>query len=175
MVPADATDAAAIDVLHDLTIPNEWHAEIIAAAEAILHHDQTVPTVDRADIEAQLRRLGTVYADGLINDLDYRRQRDALRMQLAQVVPAHVPDVAAAAQVLHNLPSLVATATLEQRRALIATIFSTFWLEKPMGIKAITPTGLYLPLVGVIMLGADGVADGFRTRNPRNHNPMLCR
>jgi hypothetical protein len=54
----------------------------------------------------------------------------------------------------------VATATLEQCRALIATIFSTFWLEKPMGIKAITPTGLYLPLVGVIMLGADGVADG---------------
>jgi hypothetical protein len=173
-VPAPAMDDAAVDVLRHLSIPMEWHAEIIAAAEAILAHEYERPAVERAALMAQLQRLGVVYADGAMSDIDYARRRDVLRAQLAAAEQAAtVPDLAQAAGLLHDMDALIDAASDGERRALVRQIFSVFWLEKTVGIKAITPTELYLPLVRVMVLGAGGVADGRLLARPHTRTSFI--
>ncbi len=134
-----------------------------------MQQEEDRPPVDRAALEAQLRRLAKTYNDGLISDAEYERSRDRLRAQLVhlqQVAPA--PDLANAVEVLANLGTIIDAATDEERRALVRSVFSKFWADHE-GIKAITPTGIYLPLVGAISLGCVGVADGRQLPVP---NPL---
>lgn len=151
MVQAPLVDAAALDLLRALTIPADWHAEILAAAEAVLVAEQQGPRINRAALEAQLQRLGIAYADGTIGEREYRHRRDALRTQIAVATATPViPNVHRTARMLADMAALVDAATTDERRRLVRELFATVWLAHDSGINAITPTGLYLPLVGVI-------------------------
>ena len=140
----------ALDLLRALTVPAAWHADILDAAETmIVSKGHTTPVVDVAAIDAQLQRLATVYADGLLNDMEYARRRDALRAQRAVTPPPPAVNLATAMHLLGDLATLVDAATRDEQRALLRSVFKTLWIDKT-GIHAITPTALYLPLVGVM-------------------------
>lgn len=109
------------------------------------------PPVGRTALEAHLRRLAKTYSDRVISDAEYERDRDRLWAQLAsaqQAAPS--PDLANAATVLAHLGSLIDAATDEERRAVVRCAFAKFWVEKETSIKAITPTQIYLPLIGAM-------------------------
>ena len=129
-------------------------------------------TVDTVAIERRLERLKDLYQDGDLSRADYLKKRDSLRAQLQQAAPPIIrPDLSRALHLLGDMPALL-TAAPAQQRALLRDIFARFYLAWD-GIKAITPTSVYSTLIEV-MASEDGVADGTRTHNNRNHNPALC-
>ncbi len=173
MVRADRIEEAAMSVLRALQLPDEWREEILRRAERLIRQERAQATPDRAHIEEQLRRLGMVFADELISREEYTRRRDMLRAQLAQASPAPARlDLAAAAEQLSTMTAVVEQANREERRAILRRVFSHLYAEQN-ALKAMTPTGLYLPLIGVITC-LFGVADGTRTHNNLNHNQALC-
>ncbi len=173
MTRVDRIEEGVLDVFRMLRLPRDWQQEVVRRAQALLQDQGNAPQIDRAAVEEQLRRLGLVYADGLIGADEYQRRRNALRAQLLAVpeTPAQ-PNLEEAAKLLSSMAALMGAATLVERRQLVRQIFSHLYAEKTE-LKAITPTGLYMPLVGVIS-GWFGVADGTRTHNNLNHNQALC-
>ena len=70
------------------------------------------------------------------------------------------------------MDALLAAATPDEQRELLGVVFSTVWADHE-GIKAITPTRVYLPLVGAISLGCFGVADGYQLPYPQPHDSFV--
>lgn len=164
--------------MQQLQIPAAWHADILRYAEELLLEERQPARAqqDQAAIESKHARLVVLFEDGDMPGQTYRQKRDALRRELTALpTPQAVPDLAGALRYLHDFGALVDAALPAERRALLRQVFSHLYVDRGE-LKAVTPTGLYLPLVGVLaeQRSATGVADGTRTHNNRNHNPALC-
>ncbi len=122
-----------------------------------------------------LKRLGRVYADGVIDISEYDTRRRALQAQLAAAVPHHTCMLQRAQVVtlLQDLPALLDAATAMERRTVLRSVFSEIWVRDTK-IRELTPRTEVAPLVASIARVVCGVADGARTRNNWNHNPGLC-
>ena len=133
--------------------------EIARHVEILIRNQAEKPAVDRGAIEAKLKRLGQLYKDGMIEDSEYARERDALR-ELLVATEVDIPpvDIDGARKLLNDIPSLLEGATNDELRGIFRLIFTRFYAEH-RELKAITPTKLYLPLVGAIKCWF-GVADG---------------
>ena len=79
------------------------------------------PPVDRASLQAKLKRLARLYADGLRSDYEYEKERDALHAQL---------------DVLGGVPGILRAADITDRRAVLKTLFSEVILESHLATKA---------------------------------------
>ncbi len=178
MVPAQAIEDAVLGLLGLLRIPPHLHEQVIRDTErqwgALTQG--TAPGVDRSAIAEQIKRLGRLFQDGLKTEREYERELAALRAQLDAATNDAVArfDVGRAIELVNDLPDLLASATAAERRAVLGSVIEKLWVAD-RELHAITPRAEWYPLMASIARCVHGVADGFRTRNPRNHNPMLCR
>jgi uncharacterized protein YqgQ len=118
------------DYLRALHILRSWHAEILARADALLESEQAMPRVDVDAIDAQLKRLGMVYADGLLSEVEYARSRDALRAQRTQADVQHERlDLAKALDLLSEAVALVDATTVEEQCGLVRQSVSHMWAD----------------------------------------------
>lgn len=155
MSHADDVEQQVLDLMPQLTLPADWHERALEFVQARRQAQaSTRPTEDRAAIEQRLKRLARLYEDGMKSDEDYQRERDRLRSML-QEQPVSVPmqaNLEEAAKRLHDLPTLLAQATMLQRRAVLAHLFSDIWIERNE-IVALTPTRVLFPLMYAVWAG----------------------
>lgn len=83
-------------------------------------------------------------------------------------------DIEEAAKLLTDLPTLYQAGTIAERQALMRLIFSKLWMERHE-LKAITPTGLYLPLIAAAQVSEDGEPGGVRTHDIHLKRVLLYR
>lgn len=177
MIPAAQLEDDVLAILGRLTIPPAFYEEVLADTERYLAalNQPTSIVVDRAAVEQKLSRLARLYADNLIDDGTYERERDALKgqLELATTTAMLRFDAARAAANLADLPTLLAQATPPERRTVVQSVFERIWINNRT-LSGLTPRAEVYPLLRSISRCVDGVADGTRTHNNRNHNPALC-
>ena len=148
-----------------LAIPVSLRSEVIHRAERLVAQQAPPSSPDQTAIEAQMQRLTDVYIAGRIDKGRYTSQIAELERQLVtQPLSAPLPDLEQAAKLLLDLPRLYEEATIAERRALVRLIFSHLWMERHE-LKAITPTGLYLPLMAAAHDPEVGEPGGARTHD----------
>jgi len=164
MVRAEHAEADMLHLLKQLTLPADLRNVVVQEAEQIATTLHTPPTGDSVgNLEAKLKRLGRVYADGVIGDDEYQRTRDALRLQLHAARPAEPNMFArdAALALLGDLPTLLDAATAHERRMVLRSLFSEIWVRNAE-IHELTPRADVYPLVASIVRCVSGVADGYQ-------------
>ena len=161
-VHARPIEEAMIALLGSLLITSELEDAILAETRRLFETERPAPAVDRDQITAQLGRLGEAYADGTISKAKYTQRRDALRAQLASLpaLAAPVFDVSEAVRLLRAFPAFVASSSVEGLREMLGTVFSHVWAEGKQ-ITAVTPKGVYLPLLATLWQSSLGCPTGF--------------
>lgn len=77
-----------------------------------------------------------------------------------------------AAALLNHMPELVDAATFEERQQMVHHLFDAVWLSGGQ-LVAVTPTDLYVPLIGAIQRVCSCEPGGNRTHDQRIKSPML--
>jgi hypothetical protein len=146
-VQARAAEAHVLASLTVLTLDQELLAQAADEVTRLAVADRAQPPVDRAAIEAKLKRLARLYEDGLKTEAEYVRERDALRGQLAvEAAPAIRPKPSSAVALLADVPQLLGRATLHERRAVLEEVLDVIYLM-PHQAMAVRPVESYAPLL----------------------------
>lgn len=115
------------EIVSRIRLPADWRARIEELAgnaderEAIIN--------ERAKLQEKLRRVTQLYADLLIEEADYRQQRDRLQTRIASLVPPDSPNVIEAGEMLEQLGTLWAAATLEEQRDLTRMMVKSVFID----------------------------------------------
>jgi len=106
--------------------------------------------IDRAALEAKLKRLARLYQDGPIDDRRYEQDRDAIRAQLTKAtIPLPFADLSSIATLLGDLPGLLKEATNEERRAVLVQLVDQVYLTHD-AVLGIRPTLRAWPLMHAV-------------------------
>jgi site-specific DNA recombinase len=151
MINAGQIEERVRELLRLLTIPPHVRDAVLLEVQRRLSAPATTPQqADHERVRRQLQRLKAAYlaGDEELSDEVYFRERDRLSRLLGASTPAprQTLDVQAALALLGDMPALLATATMEQQRAIVQQVFQQLWIEKPL-IKAIASTGTFAMLV----------------------------
>ena len=143
------------DVVHRHTIAMLTHLTSSpamleqAAAELRGQRAETAPQrpgMDRAAIEAKIKRLARLYEDGLKTDAEYTQELRVLRSQLAtaevQATVSHEEMLHQALALLRDMPSLLEAATPEELRTLVQEVFDVVYV-RPHIVLAVKPADVY--------------------------------
>lgn len=157
-VQARTAEAHIIDSLGVLVQHSDLMAAVADELDALAQQTQRQAQpalVDRAKLEARLKRLQRLYLDGAIDDVEYERERTNIQAQLSTVtmplaVPV-VPDVRAAAAQLADLPTLLRTAEPADARAILAEVLDVVYLM-PHAAMAVRPTTKLAPFLRELRL-----------------------
>lgn len=151
-------DAEAIELTRQLRLPPDLRAEVLEtiAERHAARQQPAAAAVDTTALEGKLARLKELYLDGDIDKTTYQQRKSQLESQLAAApvpAPAHAPlKLEEAAHLLDDLHRLIVNAPLPQQRQLMQQCFAAFWVTKNLGIVAIQPRDVYLPLVALTMM-----------------------
>ena len=166
--PAEPLEQQVLALCDGLALPDEWLHEALELARAQLRAPVPRPAVDRAAIEGRVRRLATLYADGVLPDAEYRAQLESLRAQLAEA-PAPMArrrvtleDVAAR---LRDIPGLVRQGSVQERRAALGELFDEIYVARG-NIAAVRPTEAYEAMVQAAHISATSGGHLSAWRNP---------
>ncbi len=166
LVRGDVVEDAIISIIKSLSVPDTLRTDVLSLSASLVKPEGNPKTIDKAGIERGIQRLVQTYVDGLINEVDYKRQRDYLQEQLALTSEQEANsyeydfDMSEALTMLNDMGSIVDEATPAELRTMVRCLFHQIWVE-PHAITAIAPTEVFLPLVGAI--NVIGVAEGSPT------------
>ncbi len=175
MVRASVLEDQLLSLIGSLRIPPALADEVVSEAERLISRTPRPEQVDAQQVQQKLKRLARVYADGLIDDAEYERERAALQALLVEAPSLALVrfEQARAAALLADLPTLLARATAQERRAVVGSLFERVWVQERR-LNALTPRAEVYPLMASIARVVIGVTDGARTRNPLIHSQVLC-
>lgn len=151
-VQAEAVEEEIGAILRNLRLPEDWQEEI---RESLINSDERQRLLERRRyLEGKLRRLGIAFADGVVSEMDYMRERDAVQAELARLeVPEDVA-VIDAGLYLETLRDLWNEATLEERRGICQLMLEAVYYDlRSRQVVELVPKTVFLPLfrtVGVL-------------------------
>ena len=86
MVAPSFVDATALTLLEALTLPEDWRADVLAAAKSLIAEETpATSTINTEQIRTQLKRLALVWTQGDLDDATYQRERKRLQERLAEL------------------------------------------------------------------------------------------
>ncbi|KPV52984.1 hypothetical protein SE17_12255 [Kouleothrix aurantiaca] len=139
-----------------MRITPRMQAIIVEEAQQADHAARTTPKRQAPSpeaLEAKRKRLVQIYLDGLIDEADYQRQLVQLQQQIADASMAQPteqqPELEDVLTLLTDLPSLVAAATREELRDLIAPVIERVWVA-PHAVQGVTPSPAFAGALRVI-------------------------
>jgi len=132
-------------ILRNLRLPEDWQEEI---REAVMSQDERQRLLERRRfLDGKLRRLGLAFADGVISEPDYIRERDAVQAELATLEIPEDVEVIDAGLYLETLRDLWDEATLEERRDICRLMLEAVYCDLRQGhITMLVPKPAFLPL-----------------------------
>jgi site-specific DNA recombinase len=152
---ADTIDTTLLGWLQAFELPSDWREQAV-----VLLHEAEAPTAAdaaKAQRDHALRQLKARFLDEAISASEYERQRAALLATSPAPTLRDVVDIDRAAALLHTLPTLIADATNDERRALIRAVFERVWVQQRQ-IVAWTPRRAFLPLFRPLYAKSCGVS-----------------
>ena len=144
-------------ILRNLRLPEDWQEEI---REAVMSQDERQRLLERRRfLEGKLRRLGLAFADGVISEPDYIRERDTVQAELATLEIPEDVEVIDAGLYLETLRDLWDEATLEERRDICRLMLEAVYCDLRQGhITMLVPKSAFLPLFrGISVLEEEDV------------------
>jgi site-specific DNA recombinase len=144
-----------LDSLAVLTQNAEHLSMIVAELGDVVLRDRPAP-VDTDAIQAKIKRIARLYADGLRSDDEYEREIAALRAQLNAAPPIiALPSTAEILTFVTDVPALLRQADSTDRRAVLHEIFQQIVLTPHMALTA-KPRAAY----SYVLTGLDQHATG---------------
>jgi hypothetical protein len=145
-VPVGEIDAQVDNLIGAMKLPSAWKLRVLNSVQQL----GTPPNLatERRRLQERLRRLGSVYADGLMDEPEYRRKKTDTEAQLEALEPAEQREALGAGQYLERLASLWAEMTTEERWRVLNTMLTAVYVHLPtrrvVGLKARTP---FIPIL----------------------------
>lgn len=133
------------------------------------------PVIDRARLESRLKRIGQLYADDVMSEEEYQRERDRLKAQLQEQAPvaSHAPQLRSVMEMLGQLPQLVEGASIAAQRALLTEVFDVIYVA-PHYAMAARPASDYAAILQGSRLKIMGRWAGWAPSfYPLNFNPQI--
>ena len=169
-VRAGKVEEDALAVLAALTIPRALHPLILQYVGELQQATTAPrPVITPEQIQAQIRRLGLVWAAGDLDDATYQRERARLQQLLAEVrqqpTDTPLPPVAlsGALERLTTFADAARAATIPEQRTLFRDLFEHVWIGDHT-VKATTPSPRYRVILGAVQrLRAADVSMGWLT------------
>ena len=121
------------EIIAGIQLPPEWKKNILQTAT-------NCSGIDLSVLKMQRQRLARAYGDGAYTDEDYERRLDEIDAKILSTVPASLPSIEEAAELLDDLPLLWQEALPEERRKLVAPLVDQVYLDlRSRRIAAIRP------------------------------------
>lgn len=141
----DFLDNLVHDLLRKVRLPEDWQKEV----ERQVQNMDVVRTIEtrRAEIDAELRRLGRAFADGAFSEEDYDRRRMKLMAEKDGLV---IPDDAKALELgmqLQNIGDFFDGATNDEKNRILHLLFEAIFydFEKRQMVR-FKPPAEYAPI-----------------------------
>ena len=171
MIRADVIENQMRTILSALAIPANWQEDILTTAVSIVYgrceeksRDAQDATTVRQRLQGRLQRILEQYEDGFLRREEYLEKAGTIKAELdnvADVIPnaatvtAH--DLKQYASLLQDMPSLVATGSISEQRAVIEQLFSRVYVYRENGrgaenhrIHALVPTQAAMPMIAAL-------------------------
>ena len=155
MVAPSFVDATALTLLEALTLPEDWRADVLAAAKSLIAEETpATSTITPEQIRTQLKRLALVWTQGDLDDATYQRERKRLQERLAELEQTAQKTVTPwelerAVDLVCSLGDAARNASPSEQAALLRNCFSHVWIAERR-IQAVTLTRVLAPLMGAL-------------------------
>lgn len=141
-VVAHRVDEQVGEIIASVELRPEWRDQMAELAVA----DDGGPSVDA--LKEQRKRLGRVYMDEAISDVEYRDRLTMLDARIRAKASASQPTLEAAAELFGNLPVLWEEAQPDERRRLVAPFIERVYVDlRSKRIGAFTPSPAFRSLL----------------------------
>ncbi|HDQ70666.1 MAG TPA: recombinase family protein [Chloroflexi bacterium] len=132
-------------ILRNMRLPEDWQDEI---RSSVMNEDERRQMQERRQhLERKLHRLGIAFADGVIDEPEYIRERDATQAELATLIVPENVDVIDAGLYLETLRDLWDEATLEEQRDICRLMLERVYYDlQQEHITELIPQPAFLPL-----------------------------
>jgi len=143
-------------VLEAMKLPSTWRARVL---ELLKSNDDTADAErERSRLREKLRRIKKMYMEVEITEQEYRQMKAEAEAQLAKLSVPEERDVRQAGELLEGLSTAWVSATPEERRSLVHTVFETIHCDPAeKRLVALQPKKAFIPLLGEIdLLREDG-------------------
>ncbi len=115
------------EMFSSITLPVDWQERVLAE---IVHRDESARIIaERERVKERLRRLGKAFVDGLVDEIEYHRQKKSLEWELEALLIPEADAVKAAGRLLADIPRLWVKATLQERHRLLTTILDAVYID----------------------------------------------
>ncbi len=127
----------------------KWLEEVLAIIS--LKDEVSRVKRDREAIVEKQRRMAKAYVDGIFPDEEYHRQKRLLEMEMESLVIPGADAAEEAGKLIRDLPELWASANLEERRKLLASMLDAVYFDakKAKSVVAIKPKPPFCPIFRV--------------------------
>ena len=126
-VRCEIADAQVGQIIESMVLHDDW---LDAALERISLLDEVARVrFERQQIQEKLKRLGRAFVDGLIDEIDYERQKTQYEFDLTSLVVPEADSVAEAGRLVQRLPELWAATDLTERRRLLLTVLDAVYID----------------------------------------------
>ncbi len=167
-IPLDVVDAALTAYMGAVHLPEDWRAYALGTLDTAAEEAARL-AAQRTALERKLERVKRLLLDGDIEQEDYRREKARIEQELATlVVPTRGAEIEEVAELLHNVSTLWAEATLQERRTLAASVFEAIYCDlDAKQVIAVQMKTAFLPLKNAIPSAVlcECGSDGIRTRD----------
>ena len=165
-VKAELVEEEVGAILRNLRLPEDWQEEI---RESVADADERRRLLERRrQLQEKLRRLGMAFADGVIEEPDYIRERDAVRAELARLEVPEEVGVIDAGLYLESLRELWDEATLEERRDICRLMLEAVYYDmRGKRVVELVPKATFRPLFRTVEVLEEGNGSGLGARERR--------
>jgi site-specific DNA recombinase len=153
MVRAERAEEALGDFLGQLSLPDDWKAQVLDIIEGKVGSAQQIER-EQSRLQAQLERLKKLFVLGDITDVEYKAERDRLRAKLAALSPLNLPDLEEAGRILQNFGLIWDAATDKERQRILQILLNAVYLDSGERgpVVAVEPKADFGPLFEVVKI-----------------------
>ena len=155
-------------IVEAIELGPEWEEQVLSIISARDEVEEV--RARRRKLQEKLRRLGKAYVDGLYNDREYGRQKEALELSLESLVLPEADAAAEAGKLIEQLPDLWSRANIEERRSVLLAMLDAVYVDTKeyRSIVAIKPKAPFRP---IFQLATTRAGSGV-TLNPGPDHPQ---
>lgn len=155
-VACDLADAHVGDVIANLSLPDDWLAQVLA--KIALTDEVERVKAQRQQVQEKLRRTALAHIDLLLTDAQYRQIKRNLEFELEGLVVPQANAAEEAGRLVQGLPELWARASAEERRKLLLTVLDAVYVDgRAKTVVSVRPKPPFRPLfeLGATSTGVD--------------------
>jgi len=126
-IPGHKADEQMGRILEAIQLPDAW---LDAELSKINLQDEAKRVGERRmQVAERLKRLGRAYVDGMVNEEDYSREKQYLKMELEILVVPGAEAAEKAGRLVEHLPELWREADLTERHRLLVTMLDGVYVD----------------------------------------------